>query len=69
MNKNKKGGSTPRYLYRYLGGNLIMNKFFKELENGFSEALTRNVLFFTLGWTIGTIVKLILESFIDSKNK
>lgn len=44
-------------------------KFFKELENGYTAALGKQVLWFTVGWIIGTAVKIIIESFIDSKNK
>lgn len=44
-------------------------KFFKELENGYTDALGKQVLWFTFGWAIGTAVKIIVESFIDSKAK
>ena len=46
-----------------------MNRFFKELEKGYPAALGKNVLFFTFGWCIGTVIKIIIESFIDSKAK
>lgn len=46
-----------------------MLRFFKEMEKGFGEALTKNVLWFTFGWTIGTLIKVIIESFTDSKAK
>lgn len=70
MNKNKKEEVPLSYSLRInLGGNKFMTKFFKELEKGFGEALLRNTLFFTLGWTIGTIIKMIVESVMGSKNK
>lgn len=46
-----------------------MNKFFKNLEEGYGKALSRQILFFTFGWCIGNVIKLIIESFIGSKNK
>lgn len=46
-----------------------MNKFFRDLERGYGEALTRNILFFTVGWCLGNIIKVIIESFTDSKAK
>lgn len=44
-------------------------KFFNELEKGYPSALGKNVLWFTFGWCLGTAVKMIIESFIDSKAK
>lgn len=46
-----------------------MLKFFEELEKGYPSALAKQVLWFTVGWCIGTAVKVILESLFDSKNK
>ncbi len=46
-----------------------MNKFFRDLERGYASALGKNILWFTFGWTIGTAVKIIIESFTDSKAK
>lgn len=46
-----------------------MTRFFKEMEKGFGEALTKNILYFTIGWCLGTAVKVIIESFTDSKAK
>lgn len=46
-----------------------MNKFFNELEKGYPAALGKQVLWFTVGWCIGTVIKLILESVMGSKNK
>lgn len=69
VNKNKKGGKYPRYSIRIPRGNLIMTKFFNDLEKGYPAALGKNILWFTVGWIIGTAVKTIVESFIDSKAK
>lgn len=46
-----------------------MNKFFKNLEKGYGKALSNQILYFTIGWIIGTGIKIVIESFIDSKNK
>lgn len=46
-----------------------MNRFFNELEKGYASALGKQVLWFTVGWCLGTAVKIIIESFIGSKNK
>lgn len=44
-------------------------RFFNELEKGYGRALTKNILWFTFGWTLGTAVKVIIESVMDSKKK
>lgn len=46
-----------------------MNRFFNEVEKGYPAALAKQILWFTFGWTIGTVIKIIVESFIDSKTK
>lgn len=46
-----------------------MNKFFKNLEKGYPTALANQILWFTFGWFLGAIVKVILESIKDSKTK
>jgi len=46
-----------------------MTRFFREVEKGYSKVLINQILYFTIGWCLGTAVKLIIESFIDSKTK
>lgn len=46
-----------------------MIRFFREVEKGYSKALINQILYFTIGWCLGTAVKFILESVIDSKIK
>lgn len=69
VNKNKKEVSTPGYSLRITRGKYCMNRFFNNLEKGYAEALGKNILWFTVGWCLGNIIKVIIESFTDSKDK
>jgi len=33
-----------------------MTRFFRELEKGYGSALTNQILYFTIGWCLGTAV-------------